>query len=573
MRDGETHAAPGRHVFDLVVLGSGAAGLAAAVTASAAGARVLVIEKTSMLGGTSALSGGEVWVPCSEQAIRAGVQDSADQVLLYLRSLMGDALDVHRVGAFLHAAPQALAHLERDGEVRYELMPRSADYHTELPGASSGGRSLAVLPVEGKVLGDWFKLLRPPLRNALIFGGVSLCTRLDLPHLLTAGRRWSSAVYAARMIGRGWLDRISGYPRGTRLTNGNALVARLLISLKRAGVPIWTSCTVNQLRMSGGRVAGLDLMMPGARTAEVHAGSGVVLACGGFSRNLTLRQQHFKHVAQGAAHLPLPPEGNDGDALCLGQQVGAALPDAPHRPAAWTPVSEVPARAGESPHPFPHFSDKARPGMVAVGPDGLRFVNEADSYHEFVSAMLERRHRWAWMVVDHRALRRYGLGAVRPFPLPLTHHVRNGYLKRGSTWEALAEQMDVPARHLAKTIEAFNVHARSGQDPEFGRGDTVFNQRAGDLEHEPNPTLGPLEIAPFYAIRIKPGDIGTFHGLSTDGWARVLKADGNPVAGLYAVGNAAASMFGGHYPSAGITLGPGLTFGWVAARHALGRQI
>ncbi len=557
-------------VFDLVVLGSGAAGLAAAVTASVCGASVLVIEKTDRLGGTSALSGGEIWIPCSEQARQAGVQDSADEALRYLRSLLGDRLDESRARAFLQAAPRALAQLERESALRYALMPGSADYHSDLPGASAGGRSLAVLPVSGHALGDWFGRLRPPLRNALIYGGISVCTRLDLVHLLAAGRRLSSAVHAADLLVRGWLDRLKGHPRGMRLTNGNALVARLLISLRERQVPVWHSTRVDRLCIEQGRVTGVCVTLPEGRSFKVGARRGVVLASGGFSASPRLRRDHFEHVARGDEHLSLPPEGNEGDALSLAREAGVRLMQPPQRPAAWTPVSQVPAGAGRPPEPFPHFSDKARPGMIAVGPDGQRFVNEADSYHEFVSAMLARGHRWAWIVVDHRSLRRYGLGAVRPFPLPLGAHLRSGYLLSGHSWDALAARMQVPPRALQETVARFNAHAREGVDPEYGRGRTVFNQRGGDPEHRPNPTLGPLVHAPFYALRVKPGDIGTFLGLPTDGQARVLQPDGRPVEGLYATGNAACSLFGGHYPSAGITLGPGITFGWIAARHALG---
>jgi len=558
--------------FDLVVLGSGAAGLAAAVTASVSGARVLVVEKTDRLGGTSAMSGGEIWIPCSQQAHEAGVEDSPEQALRYLRSLLGEQLDEARARAFLYAAPKALAQLERDSAVRYALMPGSADYHSDLDGASSGGRSLAVLPFDGRALGDWFDMVRPPLRNALIFGGVSLCTRLDLGHLQAAGRRMSSARYALRMLTRGWLHRLMGYSRGMRLTNGNALVARLLMTLRERQVPIWTSTQAQQLLIRQGRVTGLMLRLADGRLQRVRAERGVILASGGFSANPGQRKMYFGHVADGYEHISLPPPGNDGDALALVEAAGVTPRTDLKRPAAWTPVSEVPVGVGQSPQPFPHFSDKARPGMLAVGPDGRRFVNEADSYHEFVAAMLARGHRWAWIVVDHRALRRYGLGAVRPFPLPLGGHLRSGYLLRGRSWAELAAQMGVPARHLQETVESFNRYAVEGRDPEFGRGSTVFNQRGGDPEHGPNPTLGPLEAAPFYAIRVKPGDIGTFIGLPTDGHARVLQADGSPVDGLYAAGNAACSLFGGLYPSAGITLGPGMTFGWIAVRHALGLE-
>ncbi len=563
-----TEGLPAPELVDLVVLGSGAAALAAAATAAGCGARVLVLEKTELLGGTSALSGGEIWIPGSQAARDAGVEDSLEACETYLRSLLGAALDPARVRAYLQAAPQALSWLEAKTELRYALMPRSADYHSELPGACAGGRSLAVLPYEGALLGEAFRRLRPPLRNALVLGGTSVCTRLDLPHLLAAGRRPASAWHAARLIARGWVDRFAGHPRGTRLTNGNALVGRLLATLRAQRVPLRTGVQVRRLLVEDGRVAGVAVASAEGEQL-IRTRRGVVLATGGFSANADSRRRHFAHVERGAQHQALPPPGNTGDAFALAAPLGVEPRLQGMRPAAWAPVSLVPTPHGE-PAPFPHFSDRGRPGIVAIGPDGRRFVNESLSYHEFVTALLARGFDHAWLVADHRALRRHGLGAVRPFPSPIGEHLRSGYLKRGRDWPALARAMGVPADVLRATLEVFNRHAARGEDPDFQRGSSLFERRCGDAEHGPNPALGPLVKAPFYALKVLPGDIGTFFGLPTDGSARVLDANGRPVPGLYAAGNAAQSLFAGHYPSAGITLGPALTFGWLAARHALG---
>lgn len=556
------------HSVDLVVVGSGAAGLAAAVTAATGGASVMVLEKTALIGGTSALSGGEIWIPGSRQAREAGLVDSLEAVETYLRSLAGEQFDASRTRAFLQAAPEALAWLEQHTQLRYELMPLSADYHSNLPGASIGGRSLAVLPFEGRPLGADFTRLRPPLRNALIFGGISVCTRVDLPRLLAAGRDPASAWHALRLIGRGWRDRLAGHARGTRLTNGNALVARLLTSLRERGVEVRTQSRARALLVEGGAVRGLEFEQAD-RLHRVRSRRGVVLASGGCSANPLARQRYFPHVREGHHHVPLPPEGNDGDAFALTEPLGVAVAEGPARPAAWTPVSLVPVGPLTA-APFPHFSDKGRPGIVAVGPDGRRFVNESLSYHEFVTAMLVRGFDHAWLVADHRALRRHGLGAVRPFPSPLGHHVRSGYLRRAGSLMQLESSLGLPSGSLQATVARFNDMAEEGEDTEFLRGQSVFERRYGDAQHGPNPALGPLVAPPYYAIQVVPGDIGTFIGLPTDGAARVRDARGAAVPGLYAVGNAARSLFGGHYPSAGITLGPALTFGWLAARDALG---
>jgi succinate dehydrogenase/fumarate reductase flavoprotein subunit len=556
------------HAVDLLVVGSGAAGLAAAATAASLGASTVVLEKTGFIGGTSALSGGEIWIPGSRQALEAGIADSPEQVETYLRTLLGEGFEARRTRAFLRAAPEALAWLEQRTHLRYEVMPLSADYHSELAGASMGGRSLAVLPFDARQLGDDFARLRPPLRQALIFGGISLCTRLDLPRLLAAGRDPAAAWHALRLIGRGWRDRLAGHPRGTRVTNGNALVARLLASLSELGVAVRTQARVSRLLVEDGAVRGLEVEQ-GGTVRRLTARRGVVLACGGFSADPKARQLHYPHVRAGMAHVPLPPEGNDGDAFALTEPLGVALPARAMRPAAWAPISRVPDGAGAF-DPFPHFSDKARPGMLAIGPDGERFVNESLSYHEFVTAMLARGLGHAWLLTDHCALRRHGLGAVRPFPSPLGRHVRSGYLHRADSLARLAVGLGVPPQALQRTVARFNEMAARGIDTDFQRGQSVFERRYGDPRHEPNPALGPLCAPPFYAVKVVPGDIGTFIGLPTDGDARVLDARGLPVAGLYAAGNAAMSLFGGHYPSAGITLGPALTFGWLAARHALG---
>lgn len=556
------------HSVDLLVVGSGAAGLAAAATAAVRGASVMVLEKTALIGGTSALSGGEIWIPGSRQAREAGMADSPETVETYLRTLMGDSFDAPRTRAFLQAAPEALAWLEQHTHLRYELMPLSADYHSNLPGASLGGRSLAVLPFDGRRLADDFARLRPPLRNALVFGGISVCTRLDLPRLLAAGRDPANAWHAVRLIGRGWRDRLAGHARGTRVTNGNALVGRLLATLRERGVDVRTQARARALLIEDGAVRGLEFEQAGA-VHRVRSRRGVVLASGGCSADAQARKRHFPHVRDGRAHVPLPPEGNDGDAFALTAPLGVAVPERTMRPAAWAPVSLVPDGSNAS-APFPHFSDKGRPGILAVGPDGRRFVNESLSYHEFVTAMLARGFDHAWLVADHRALRRHGLGAVRPFPSPLGHHVRSGYLQRADSLSRLESALSLPSCSLQATVSRFNEMAIRGDDTEFLRGQSVFERRYGDPQHGPNPALGPLVTPPYYAIQVLPGDIGTFIGLPTDGAARVLDARGAAVPGLYAAGNAALSLFGGHYPSAGITLGPALTFGWLAARHALG---
>jgi succinate dehydrogenase/fumarate reductase flavoprotein subunit len=557
--------------YDLVVVGSGAAGLAAAVTAARTGHRVVVVEKTELIGGTTATSGGEVWIPCSRQARMAGVVDDAERTDAYIRAAAGAQYDAPRSRAFIAGAPQALAFLEANSPLRYALMPGSPDYHSERAGASSGGRSLAAEPFDGRRLGPQFAHVRRPLDNALIAGGVSVCTRLDVPILLDSVHKAKAAVHAAKLVARGLFDRVSGHQRGTRMTNGNALVGPLLLALAEAGVEVRRGCAVTGLDSSAGRVTGVRVRDNDER---VSASGGVLLAAGGFSGSVDLKTRYFAHVADGQHHISLPPASNVGDALRMATKIGAAVSEPGVAPAAWTPVSMVPSTRG-TPVPWPHFGDKGKPGVIAVTRTGERFVNEAESYHAFVAALLQLtpKQGHAWLVADHRALRSYGLGAVRPHPWPLVRHLRSNYLQRGTTLCELAHRAGIDADQLERTVAQYNAHATQGVDPEFGRGASLFNRKSGDALWGPNPALGPLLRPPFYAVRVEPGDIGTFLGLRTDSHARVLDTQGAPIQGLYAAGNDATSLFGGDYPAAGITLGPALTFGYLAARHALGMAI
>lgn len=300
---------------------------------------------------------------------------------------------------------------------------------------------------------------------------------------------------------------------------------------------------------------------------DIVANHGVVLGNGGFPQDTARRAEHMPHVRAGARHFSMSPPASAGDAISLALEAGAHLVESNSNAAFWTPVSLLPGKDG--PRPFPHlFLDRAKPGVIAVGRDGRRFTNEAASYHDFVQGMLGAGHHSAWLICDHRALRRYGLGAVRPFPAPFGHHLRSGYLKTGDTVEELAKAIDVPAMALRETIERFGHAAREGHDRDFGKGSTAYQTYLGDGENKPNPCLAPLSKAPLYAIEIFPGDIGTSIGLETDANGRVLNDGGTPIGGLYACGNDMNSIMAGAYPGAGITLGPALTFGFIVGRHA-----
>jgi succinate dehydrogenase/fumarate reductase flavoprotein subunit len=358
--------------------------------------------------------------------------------------------------------------------------------------------------------------------------------------------------------------------RGTRLVNGNALAARLFKTVRNRKIALWPSTRAVSLEREDSRVVGAVVEREGGQRVQIKARLGVVLASGGFPGDDELRKAHFKHVKSGAPHATLAAEGSTGDGLRMAGALSAEVNDSYANAAAWVPVSLIKRRDGSIGRFF-HLIDRAKPGIIAVAADGRRFTNESHNYHDFVRAMIEanagKPDVSAFLICDHRALRRYGLGAVRPAPLPISSFIRSGYLKTGRTIRDLAVAIGVDPAALQATIEAVNRDAREGVDRAFGRGSTSYQRLLGDPDFAPNPCVGELAKPPFYAVKIIPGDIGTYHGLVTDECTRVLDGDGNTIEGLFAVGNDAASMFGGSYPGAGATLGPAMTFGYVCGTY------
>lgn len=553
---------------DLLVVGSGAAGFSAALTASHAGLNVLMVEKEPQFGGTTAYSAGVIWIPGNRHGRALGIADSKQDALTYLQQEAGNRLNLELANAFLDNCNPAVEFIENNTYVRYEAVPIWADYHPTKAGAAQGGRSLLPLPFDGRRLGKRFAELRAPLRTMMAFGGMML-GRNDLPHVFRMTRSARSALHVAGMTARYAVDRL-GHARGTRLTNGNALIAGMALSAQERGIDLWLESPVVELMQRDGSVVGAIVKRNGQRQ-EIRARRGVLLACGGFPADDDLKRRYYGHVREGHAHRSAPPPGNRGDGIRLGQSAGGAMAEDVAYAAAWVPVSLVPQPDGST-LPFPHFYERGKPGYIAVDASGRRFANESASYHDFVPAMVEacrgRTETSCWLICDHRAIRRYGMGAIGPAPLPLGPHLRNGYLLSAGSWAELAGKTGLPAASLQDTIERFNTSAARGDDPEFGKGTDAYHRFNGDPTHGPNPCLAPLVQAPFYAMKMIPGDIGTFLGLRVDGHARVLDGAGTPIHGLYAAGNDMTSVMGGTYPGAGITIGPALTFGYIAARHA-----
>jgi succinate dehydrogenase/fumarate reductase flavoprotein subunit len=553
---------------DVLVIGSGSAGLAAAITARRKGLDVLVIDKEPYIGGTSAVSGGWLWIPGNPVAAREGVVDDLEGARRYIEHQAGNSFDPECVQIFLDNGPRMVAFFEQQTQVKFIASPEFPDYHAEASGGSKG-RSILTQPYDGRALGARLKELRPPLREAT-FVGMNLGSGSELVHFLNARRSLRSAAYVVRRVATHTYDTLR-YGRGMRLSNGNALMGRLARSAFDLDIPIWLSAPARALEGGHGRVTGATVERDGP--IRVEARRGVVLATGGFSHNQALLSRLFPPALQHQPHLSPTPKANTGDGLFLGEAAGGYVVDTLRQPAAWVPTSMVRHRDGST-GAFPHVIDRAKPGVIAVTRRGERFVNEALAYHDFVQAMIAACDRApaveAFLICDHRTLRRYGLGHVKPFPVPLRWHLRSGYLQRGQTLQHLATQLGIDADALATTVKLFNGHAREGADPQFGKGTTAYNQFQGDAAHAPNPCVAPLEHPPFYAVRVVPGDLSTFAGLKTDGFGRVVDASRRPVPGLYAAGAAAASIMGGSYPAAGINLGPAMTFGYVIGCHLAG---
>ena len=549
---------------DVLVVGTGCSGMSAAVTAASKGLQVLVVEKEPRFGGTTARSGGWLWIPNTRLATEQGLTEPAGAGRTYLQHEATTHFDAERVDAFLEHGPQAIDFFTRNTCVQFDMPPVFPDYHAEAPGGQPGGRSMVTRPFDGHELGPRIQQLGMPLPELTVFG-MMLGSGKEIWHFMRAFKSLESFVYVAKRLTRHALDVLRN-GRGMTLTNGNALAGRLAKAGMDLKVPVWLQSPVKELIVEGGVVRGAWVERDGTRT-RVTARRGVVLACGGFPHDVARRAQLFPHAPTGREHFTPSPTGNTGDGLRLAESVGGFVdPTIPHA-AAWVPTS-VTQRPDGSTGVMPHFIDRAKPGVIAVTTRGQRFTNEGNSYHDFVQAMVKacqgQPEVTAWLLCDHRTLRQYGLGCVPPCPMPLGRYLRDGYLKRGATVAELARTIGVDPATLEATVQRFNGPARRGEDPDFGKGSKAYNRYQGDALNQPNPCVAPIETGPFYAIRLVVGDIGTFAGLATDAQTRVLDAQRRPIPGLYAVGNDAASIMGGNYPGAGITLGPALTFGYVA---------
>lgn len=565
----DTQATAERLRCDLLVIGAGAGGLSAAITAASQGLEVIVVEKADVFGGTAAFSGGVLWVPGNHHGRAQNPDDSREAALEYIRNEAGDVFDAEAVEAFLDKGPEMVAFFERETAVTFvpTLYP---DYHPTLGGGVDVGRSILAAPFDLRELGGEMRRMRPPLSTITFMGMMFNSSNADLKHFFNVTRSLGSFGYVVKRLAV-HLKELLLHRRGVNVTSGNALAARLVRSALDLGIPIHTSAPARELLRVDGRVCGARVLIEG-REVTVEARRAVVLACGGFSQDAARVRRVYPHLRRGGEHHSPVPESNTGDGLAMAERLGVSVRHDFAQAAAWMPTSLVPLKGGGH-GKFPHLLDRYKPGVIGIGPDGRRFCNESESYHDVGAAMIEhgdgvRTHMW--LICDQSCLSKYGLGYAKPAPMPVAGLIRRGYLKRGDTLEALARLIEVDPARLARSVAEYNEGAEAGEDRQFGRGTTSFNRYLADPQHGPNPCVAPIRRGPFYAVKVYMGDLGTFDGLETDVYGRVLDAGGERIPGLYAVGNDRRSIMGGSYPAAGITLGPIMTFGYITGRHVAG---
>jgi glycine/D-amino acid oxidase-like deaminating enzyme len=550
---------------DLIVLGSGAAGMAAALAAAHRRLSVVVLEKSHLIGGTMAYSGGAGWLPLNPIMERIGAPDRREDVEAYIRAITGNFYDSEMVGAFLDNARDMVAEFEHEtSAVRFQpfLAP---DYHPDLEGAARAGRTLMPLPYDGRKLGDWLSRLRDAKAELTVFGGMQV-DPVEALHLQNSWKRWISFKATAKLLTRYARDLIS-HRRGTRMIRGLALSARLLRSALDAGVTLSPGSRAVKLVVDNGTVTGVAYMQDDTEKTLL-ARAGVVLATGGFGAN---REMMAAAIPFADSHINILVEDNVGEGIAMAQALGADWGPENAANAIWAPGSSYRKHNGDQ-ATYPHFAfDRCKPGSMIVGQDGRRFTNEAQSYHVLVGDMHRTGNVPAWLIGNRHFLRTYGMGMARPWPYPYRAFVKNGYLIEASSLEDLAGKIGVEPSALNESASRMNRFAASGIDEDFGKGGTTYERNLGHPGHLPNPCLGPIGEGPYFALSLFGTNAGTTRGLRTDRFARVLDLNGEIIGGLYAAGLDMHSPLRGFYPGAGTMIGPAMTFGFVAGRDAAER--
>jgi 3-oxosteroid 1-dehydrogenase len=512
------------------------------------------VEKSAYFGGSTARSGGGVWIPNNYALQKAGVADDLEDARTYLDSIVGDVVPPARRNAFLERGPEALEFVRDHSAADFMWVPEYSDYYPEAPGGRAIGRSVEPRPVNGKIIGDELARLHPPYAKA---PAGMVVTQANYRWMSLAMRTMKGPLTTLRIVLGRMLNLLLRRPM---YAMGAALSIGLRKGLLDAGVPVWYESELTELVLENGSVTGVRLLREG-RDVTVRARHGVVLASGGFEKNPEMRKAYQRSPI--TTEWTTGAETNTGDGISAGLAVGAdvALMD----DAWWGPT--IPLTGG----PYFCLSERNLPGSIIVNQAGRRYANEASPYVDAVHAMYDGEaetgigHVPSWMILDQRYRNRYlfaGLGPRQPFP---GRWYKHGTLFRSDTIEGLAEQIGVDPSGLAETVARFNDMASAGLDTDFHRGDSAYDKYYGDPTNKPNPCLGPIDQAPFYAVKIVPGDLGTKGGVVTDEHGRALRPDGSVIEGLYAAGNASAAVMGHTYAGAGSTIGPAMVFGYLAA--------
>ncbi|MEV2222501.1 3-oxosteroid 1-dehydrogenase [Nocardia vinacea] len=545
------------YTYDVVVVGSGAAGMTAALTAAYRGLSVVLIEKSGSFGGSTARSGGGVWIPNNPVLVRESVPDSPDLARVYLKSVVGDRVPQAKQDAFLDNGPRMMTYLSaRTDHLQFVYDRGYSDYHPELPGGLAQGRSIEPAIIDGRLLGEDLELINRPTMSGP--KGIAF-TVSDFHDLNMIARTWKGKRTAMKVGAKAVLNRIRGRQP---LSLGKALVARLWLALRDAGVPVWLNTPLTELITADDAVVGVRAQRDGTPIV-IRARRGVVLAAGGFEHNLEMRKQFFTEPV--STDWTVGATENVGDGIRAGEKLGAALDLMDD--AWWGPSVRNP----DGP-PFFCLAERSQPGAIMVNDAGERFTNESASYVDVVHTMYERHatgvgHVPAHFIMDQRFRDRYLFLGTFPKQAIPQKYFDAGIIKKADTLAELATKIGVPPDSLIATVQRFNGFARAGRDEDFYRGDSAYDRYYGDPTVQPNPCLAPIDQGPFYAVEMVPGDLGTKGGLVTDEHSRVLREDGAPIAGLYAAGNNSAAVMGNSYAGAGATIGPAMVFGYIAADH------
>lgn len=538
-------------VVDFLVVGSGGGGMVAGITAANRGMSTLIIDKGKTYGGSTAISGGGIWIPNAPELVRKGAGDSRESVRRYLDIVTEGKVSDERLDAYVDNGPPMMELLERSPHVEFYWVKGYSDYHPEYDGGRPLGRTVECTPFDTRKLGEDEKFQRP---NSMK-GPLGLwVTSKDYHDLAMVKRTWAGR--RASLVAA-WRVASNVIRRRHMSTGGRALVARMRMALKDAGVPLWLQTSMKDLIVDDkGAVVGITAEREG-KVVRIGARKGVLLATGGFEHNNAMRAQHLPE--RGVENISMGARENVGDGIVAGQKLGAAvdlMDDAWWMPSVMHPMGAV----------IPLVSERSIPPSVIVNKDGKRFTNESAPYVNFVHDQIEGGHVPAYFIMDSKARSRYPFAQVLPgAPFPQGFYDK-GIVHKANSLSELAEQIGVPTQNLLETVDRFNGYARTGKDEEFGRGDSAYDQYYGDPTMK-NPAMDEIVKGPFYAIRVEAGDLGTKGGLVTDADARVLREDGSAIDGLYATGNTSASVMANEYAGAGATIGPSMVFGYVAANH------